>query len=98
MKTKTKKQKSIIIDNDEEMQDSNEFFPWEDVDAGMDNVITPLSGHERCPDCGKPSEDLKWINFSSPIWTWQNLMGCGRPMSICTDCHRQVEFICDIMN
>lgn len=79
---------------------SNEdrLFPWEDVDACMDNGIKPLANHKPCPICGKASEDLTWIRFRSPNWTWYNRMGREGPLSICPDCHNQVEFLCEVMN
>lgn len=79
---------------------SNEdrLFPWKDVEACMDNRISPLAGHKSCPKCGKASEDLTWIRFRSPDWTWHYLMGREGSLCICPDCHTQVDFICEVMN
>lgn len=75
-----------------------EIFPWEDVKKSMDDKIGAVPNHLPCPICGKPSEKLDWIRFLSPKWTWENLMGRMGPLSICPDCHSQVEFICMMMN
>ena len=86
------------------------YFPLKDVEACMDDCgsefikllserrIEDKTNHRTCPLCGKPSEELKWIYFDSPEWTWQNLCGRAGPMSICPDCGCIVEFICVIMN
>ena len=86
------------------------YFPLKDVEACMDDCgsefikllserrIEDKTNHRPCPLCGKPSEELKWICFNSPTWTWKNLMGRGGPMSICPDCGCIVEFICVILN
>jgi hypothetical protein len=85
------------------------YFPLKDVEACMDgcrSFIKHLSdrrledkaNHRPCPLCGKPSEELKWIYFDSPKWTWENLMGRAGPMSICPDCGCIVEFIRVILN
>ena len=78
------------------------YFPLEDVEACMDTELSAKTeaepNHLPCPLCGKPSEELKWIYFDSPGWTWQELMGRAGPMSICPDCGCIVEFICVVMN
>jgi len=74
------------------------IFPWKDVEACMDKEIEAIPNRTSCPICGKSSEELHWINFSSPQWTWDNLMGRMGPLSICTECHCQVEFDCILMN
>ncbi len=86
------------------------YFPLEDVEACMndcestfikhlsDRHLEDKANHRPCPLCGKPSEELKWICYNSPTWTWENLMGRGGPMSICPDCGCLVEFICVVMN
>ncbi len=54
--------------------------------------------HDKCPKCGRNSEELIWIEFRSPEWTWRSLMGRQGPLSICPECKIQVEFITEIMN
>ena len=73
------------------------MFPWEDVEACMHNDIKPLVNEKPCPICGKPSEELKWINFISPDWTWREKCGVDGKLSICTECHIQVQFFLERM-
>ena len=78
------------------------YFPLKDVEACMNSEksegMIAEPNHRPCPLCGKPSEELKWIYFDSPGWTWQQLCGRSGPMSICPDCGCLVEFVCHIMN
>ena len=76
----------------------SDIFPWNDVEACMDKLIDVRSNCIPCPICGKPSEDLLWIHFRSPLWTWKRLCGCEGALSICPDCHWQIEFLCESMN
>ena len=76
----------------------SEIFPWENVKACMDKKIPARANHLSCPFCGRTSEKLEWIEFNSPTWTWRQLCGRRGPLSICPDCHCQVEFICEVMN
>lgn len=100
---KALKEKGIEYD---EREIGDAYFPLKDVEACMDAGIPEimnkrmesLKNHRPCPLCGKPSEELKWIYFNSPQWTWDKLMGRCGPMSICPDCGCIVEFICFIMN
>ena len=47
--------------------DSDSKFPWEDVNACMDDEVEPpIEGLTCCPKCGK---ELRWIRFCSPDWT-----------------------------
>lgn len=81
-----------------EMIAKEDQFSWEEIQACLDNRIPSKPGHLPCQMCGKPSEKLDWIDFSTPLRTWENLMGRMGAMSICPDCHRQVEFICVLLN
>ena len=80
------------------------YFPLKDVEACMNTEksaktkMPAESNHSPCPLCGKPSEELKWIYFDSPGWTWQQLCGRAGPMSICPDCGCLVEFVLHVMN
>lgn len=78
--------------------DTSEIFPWDDVKACMDNKIPARTNRLSCPICGKPSEELLWIDFCSPSRTWAQLCGREGPLSICPDCQCQVEFICEMMS
>ena len=81
---------------------SDAYLPLEDVKACLDNeesiYLKGIPNQRSCPLCGKASEDLIWFNFRSPKWTWDKLMGCGGPMSICPDCGCLVDFLCFIQN
>ena len=96
---KTLKEKGIEYD---EWDIEEAYFPLEDVEACMNSEesarVKPEPNHHSCPLCGKPSEELKWIYFDSPGWTWQKLCGRAGHMSICPDCGCIVEFICMLMN
>ena len=75
-------------------------FPWRDVKSCLNDKLDNMKfkGHQNCPKCGRPSEDLVWIMFNSPPWTWQSLCGRQGPLSICPNCKIQVDFICESMN
>lgn len=75
-----------------------EIFPKEDVAICLERKIHPYHHRLSCPICGKPSEELLWIDFCSPASTWKNLCGRSGPLSICPECRWQVEFICEVMN
>jgi hypothetical protein len=75
-------------------------FPWNDVLACFRAKLNSkeYAGHLPCPHCGAASEQLIWISFSSPDWTWKNLCGRSGPLSICPNCRTQVQFVCHIMS
>jgi hypothetical protein len=52
----------------------------------------------NCPICGKVADDLSWFFFSTPPETWAALMGRAGWMTVCDDCHLQVDFFGGIMN
>lgn len=76
----------------------SEIFSKEDVKSCLGHKIEPIPNRLSCPICGKPSEELCWIQFSSPPQTWRELCGRAGPMSICEECGWQVEFFCEMMN
>ncbi|MCC6448578.1 MAG: hypothetical protein IT215_07820 [Chitinophagaceae bacterium] len=78
----------------------NTQFPWADVINCFDKELLNdfFKGHNKCPKCGRNSEELLWILFRSPDWTWQQLCGYQGPLSICPKCNIQVEFIVQLMN
>ncbi len=85
-------------------------FPWPDVDAARNrrrlqekHEVAAAKDHYRtqaqaCPKCGKAAKDLDWFYSESPAWTWQNLCGRAGWMSVCDDCHLQVDFFLEILN
>ena len=97
--TKALKEKGIEYD---EWELEEAYFPLKDVEACMNSnessKMESLPNHHPCPLCRKPSEELKWIYFDSPGWTWQQLCGRAGPMSICPECGCIVEFILHVMN
>jgi len=76
------------------------IFTWRDVKHCLQNQLDSKKyvGKIDCPKCGKKSENLIWVEFISPDWTWKHLAGRQGPLSICPNCKIQVEFICEIMN
>ncbi len=76
----------------DELDISDQYFPLKDVEACMNAKIIAEPNHRPCPLCKKPSEELQWIYFKSPDWTWKRLCGRAGPMSICPDCGCIVEF------
>ena len=79
----------------EERNFMNYEFPWEDVEACMNNEAEPAVAGMVCPECGRK---LRWIHFCSPAYTWQQLCGRAGALAICEDCHKQVYFNCEVMN
>lgn len=80
------------------MKEDDTLLPWEDVNACMHwwNLLNLFWGKgEPCPFCGKPT---KIIWFSSPRDTWDNLCGTAGYLTLCKDCHRQLDYDCWWMN
>ena len=76
------------------------IFPWEHVLDCLDNRL-PAEEYkdiEACPKCNRHSEDLVWITFTSPPWTWKEHVGREGPLSICPECKIQVTFFADKIN
>ena len=93
---------NVKLDKDSFVPDTTyeTIFPWDDVKVCFDNQIdaNKFHNHKACPKCGRRSENLAWIEFRSPKWTWEKLAGRQGPLSICPHCKIQVEFITEIMN
>ena len=51
-----------------------------------------------CPKCSKAPENLTWVFFISPDDTWLRLEGRAGWLTVCRDCHEQVDFVCMVMN
>lgn len=81
----------------------NGYFPWEDIDACPNMIyqssfpIGPQLAH-RCPKCGRTPGMLRWVKFESPEVTWKLLCGRAGPLSVCDNCHIQVDFFCQVRN
>ncbi len=82
-------------------------FPWGDVYVskyiGPSIPFEPNYGIQPCPKCVaegelESSDNLVWVYFRSPDWTWRKMCGREGYLSICTKHKRQVDFICTRMN
>lgn len=51
-----------------------------------------------CVKCRTPAEQLAWFYFVSPKQTWQVLAGRGGWMTVCGECHIQVDFFVEILS
>lgn len=70
-------------------------FDWEEIEPCLNDIDTRLNrGLMFCMNCGKLSHELKWIRFHSNPDLHGGYSYFGR-MSICPDCHQQVEFHCE---
>jgi hypothetical protein len=76
------------------------YFPVEDINKCLNDTIqrNAFTNHLNCLNCNRKSEDLLWIRFKSPGYTWKNLMGREGALSICEKCKIPVEFITERMN
>lgn len=82
--------------SDKENGPSQDYYPWRDVfDSMVEHHNSVQKTEEKCPLCGK---QLTRIWFSSPKWTWENLMGRAGTMFICPHCAKQIKFDCFILN
>lgn len=75
-------------------------FPTKDIKNCLNDTIERkhFINHRSCLKCDRKSEDLLWIQFKSPDYTWKNLMGIEGSLSICEKCGIPVEFITAKMN
>jgi hypothetical protein len=78
----------------------NYEWPRRDVFDCFENKLESslFKGKRPCPICLKPSDELLWINFSSPSYTWESMMGTEGPLSICETCLIEVDYIQTSMN
>ena len=77
--------------------DEEDIFPWDDVYKCLNKPFLP-QGNKRCPHCGRSSNRLVWIYYTSPDWTWEDLCGREGWLSLCPKCKKQIEFKCSVMN
>ena len=72
------------------------YFPWKEVEWSINNNLKskyrpqPEPNHTPCPLCGKPSEELLWIDFDYPHNSLSRIYGL---LTICQKCKCQVQFI-----
>lgn len=71
-------------------------FTWEEIEPCLNDVEVRriMRGHMFCPQCGKLSHELTWINFQSKPDPISGLSYYGK-MSVCPDCKQEVEFLCE---
>ena len=90
--------------------DDKEHFPWEDVNKSRINKRLQkrhsvkeakalyMTKDFHCPGCNRHADELEWIYFSSPKWTWENLCGSEGWMVVCDDCNEQVNYFAVVIN
>jgi hypothetical protein len=95
---------------DRETSESEESYPWPDVEAARKNArlqgkhpisegqARHLHGAKACPKCGVAAERLAWLYFESPEGTWELLCGRAGWMTVCDECHVQVDFFLEILS
>ncbi len=85
------------------------MFPQDDVDAARNDKglqakhdaesARRLYGNGvTCPKCSRTGDELTWIYFRSPAWTWQSLCGRAGWLAVCDPCRTQVSFFLEVMN
>jgi hypothetical protein len=52
----------------------------------------------RCGCCQRSADDLLWVYFRSPEWTWENACGRAGWLLICPVSDDHVEFMLESMN
>jgi hypothetical protein len=69
-------------------------YPRRDVFDCFENRIDASNFKSKmpCPICKTPAEELLWIKFSSPAYTWENLYGTEGQMSLCEKCYIEVDY------
>jgi hypothetical protein len=95
-----RQEETLLISAREELtqrvkDDKPEIFPCDDVAIHLSQKIAPIYHHLSCPRCGKPSQNLRWIDYRSPGYLWKEGCGSAGKLSICDDCGWQIEFIRD---
>jgi HEAT repeat protein len=63
----------------------------------IDNRVEAAKGYwsskaHNCPICGKAANDLSWFFFYTSPETWQASGGTAGWMTVCDDCHIQVDY------
>jgi hypothetical protein len=86
------------------------YFPWKDVERSKNDTRlqslhsvdeakqTYLLQARECKRCKEQPDNLTWVYFRSPDWTWEKLCGRAGWLTICEKCRRQVDFFLEIMN
>jgi hypothetical protein len=84
------------------------YFSWLWVQKGIDRIESVAYRHamkmahdlhlgraRACPGCGRAPADLFWVGISDPEDMWDQ--GAGRVgfVTLCKECHLQVDFLVD---
>jgi hypothetical protein len=82
---KQKSNKDALIEFVPNTTYSEILFPWKDVISCFSDTLDNknFKNEQSCPKCELYSEQLIWIYFKSPAWTWEHLCGRAGPLSIC---------------
>lgn len=80
------------------------IFPRGDVDACRTDVSLQAGQDaigararfelqsRNCFGCGRPADEIEWIYFQSPLWTWTEQSGRAGWIVYCPRCDNQVTF------
>ncbi|HEX6923841.1 MAG TPA: hypothetical protein VF167_00320 [Longimicrobiaceae bacterium] len=80
------------------------IFPRADVDACRGDLALQAANDaaaarlkyaavsRSCFGCGRAAEELEWIFFQSPLWTWTQQCGRAGWIVYCASCDNQVCF------
>lgn len=68
-------------------------------DCYLTSISCPSKRYScQCPSCGKKLEELVWIEYCSPDWTWEELCGRKGYFVFCPSCRKLVDQILTAMN
>ena len=68
-------------------------------DCYLTSISCPSKQYScQCPSCGMKDEDLVWVEYRSPNWTWSYLCGREGYMVFCPTCKKCVNNILTLMN
>ena len=99
----------LIISDEEDVEDEDQY-PWDDVDSARKNTrlqrghpiaeghAAYLAAAKPCPQCQASAGRLSWFYFESPAETWEHLCGRAGWMTVCDQCHRQVDFFLEVLS
>ncbi len=57
-----------------------------------------VASAQICPSCATPPANLEWFYYSSPASTWAKMCGRAGWLTVCDECHLQVDFFVELMN
>ena len=85
------------------------MFPQDDVDSARndrglqakhdaESACRLYGSRVKCPKCSRAGDELAWIYFRSPAWTWSSLCGRAGWLAVCDPCQQQAGFFLTVMN